>query len=265
MTAHDDGVATGSAAHDPASLPRVAAAPAASPPVPLAAASAPPLCVGDRATTVTAMRPAGRVRVSATGRALDVCSDRGWIDAGCEVVFVRREEGRLVVRPAAEYAAGQGVPGAGTVLLTPDEQQARLGRPHAEAGRAPSAAGASAESRRPSRHWDVAAGAGAGVVMLLLDGREAAPLAAGAVITLTCAWGWGMGGLRARIHREHLPSLRAALAWWFALLGFAAAAVLCLGWLGAPKAAAVAVAGSLIGACVPVILESFGAGGWAGD
>ena len=44
-----------------------------------------PIRVGDRAVTVTTLRPTGRVRVATTGRAVDVRSDRGWIDLGAEV------------------------------------------------------------------------------------------------------------------------------------------------------------------------------------
>lgn len=144
----------------------------------------PPVRAGDRATTVTSMRPTGRVRHAATGREVDCRSDRGWIDAGREVVFARREERWLIVRP------------------------------------------------QPS-----------GI------------LAATATLALTGGWGVAIGWLGRQVQRGPMPSLRAALVFLFAVVGFAAAGVICLPTLGAPQTAIVCVASSAIGACTVTVLE----------
>ena len=64
-----------------------------------------------------------------------------------------------------------------------------------------------------------------------------------------------MGWLGRRVHHASMPSLRPALVWLFALLGFAASAVICLPTFGAPQTAIVSVAASAIGAWVVTLIE----------
>ena len=237
-----------------------------------------PIRVGDRGVTVTTLRPTGRVRLATTGGKVDVRSDRGWIDVGAEVVFVRREGFDLIVRLGADYAGGAPVPAAGAPLTAtnepaanrPEQPAAADGRGMTEqvsgagaqidgfSGRKATADGGLPGGKPTAQSWrwrSVAAGAAVGVIMLVVDGRTAEPLAAAGAVAMTGAWGAAMGWLHRWIHRGALPDLRAALVWLFALLGFAAGAIIALPRFGALPAAAIAMVSSAAAAGLVYVLE----------